>query len=240
MTDSGARLDETPGPADRRATDRLRAELIAAVSHDLRTPLSVITGLATALRDGAPVDMRDALDKIAGEAHRLGRTLDNLLVISNVEGRTIRREWIPVEELVGAALARLDVALAGRAVAVDVPGDVLANVDPILGELVLRNLIDNSAKHTPRGTAIEIAARRDGSAVVIEIADRGAGVAADVQRMLAGGVRVGLGLAVCYELVRSYEGTIEAVARDGGGMSIRVRLPDGEPLPELTEQEVIP
>jgi two-component system sensor histidine kinase KdpD len=84
------------------------------VSHDLRTPLAVITGMATSLRDdAATAERRDGLDTIVDEAERLSRILTNLLSITKVEsGAAPRCDWVPVEELVGTALRRLDQALA--------------------------------------------------------------------------------------------------------------------------------
>jgi two-component system sensor histidine kinase KdpD len=229
----------------RATTEELRNALLSAVSHDLRTPLGAITGMATELRERAPADEREALDTIVHEAARLGRILQNLLAVTKVEaGAEPRREWMPVEELVGAALARLDETLAGRTVAVDVDGVLLAHVDPILGELLLVNLVDNAAKHTPPSAPIELSARRTSSAAVIEVADRGPGLPPGTDRLIferffraapRGTRGTGLGLAVCRGIAIVHGGTIEAIRRDGGGTVFRVVLPDAEPLPGLDE-----
>jgi len=233
----------------RAKAEELRSTLLSAVSHDLRTPLAVITGMATSLRDSAEnAERRDALDTIVGEADRLSRILTNLLAITKVEsGAAPRREWVPVEELVGAALRRLDEPLAGHPVVVDMPETVLAHIDPILVEQLLTNLIENAAKHTPAGTAIEVRGSRDANGAILEVADRGPGLPPGPPRQVfdkffrgahaaAGGV--GLGLAVCRGIAVAHHGTIDALPREGGGAVFRVVFPDDGAPPKLDDMEL--
>jgi two-component system sensor histidine kinase KdpD len=230
----------------RANSEELRNALLSAVSHDLRTPLASITGMATALQEqSSPEDLRDGLETIVHEAARLSRVLENLLAVTRIEGdlgNAARREWIPIEELVGPVLARLDEALAGREVRVAIVGDLLGHIDPILGELLLANLLENAAKYTPAGTPIEITARREGATLVLEVADRGPGIPAGTEtkvfdrffRGAAPGTQgVGLGLTVCRGITSAHGGTIEALHRDGGGSRFRVRIPDAEPVPAV-------
>ncbi len=229
----------------RATTEELRNALLSAVSHDLRTPLAVITGMATTLRETAEVPAREGLDTIVSEAERLSRILQNLLAVTKVEGGAKpRREWVPIEELVGSALLRLDDALAGRKVAVAIAEDAIAHIDPILGELLLVNLVENAAKHTPAGTPIDLAVRREGLAAVIEVADRGAGLPAGTEllvfeRFFRAGESttpgVGLGLTVCRGIALAHGGTIEARQREGGGAVFRCVVPDGERMPAFDE-----
>src|SRR4029078_6361947 len=128
------------------------SSLLSAVSHDLRTPLAVITGAATSLRDdGAkltPAARAEVLATIVEDAHRLERMLANLLQLTRVEtGLEPAREWVPADELVGAALTRREEALEHQAVQVDVEPDLLLSIDPVLFEQVLINLIENAIKH---------------------------------------------------------------------------------------------
>lgn len=237
------RLAAAARDAEVRAnSEELRNALLSAVSHDLRTPLASITGMATALQaQSSPDDLRDGLETIVHEAARLSRVLENLLAVTRVEGGEMaRREWIPIEELVGPSLARLDEALAGREVGVDIPEGLVGHIDPILGELLLVNLVENAAKHTPAGSKIEISARRDGGACVLEVADRGPGIPPGAEtkifdrffRAAAPGTQgVGLGLTVCRGIASAHGGTIEALPRDGGGSRFRVTIPDGAPMP---------
>ncbi len=227
----------------RATAEELRSTLLSSVSHDLRTPLAAITGMATALRDAKEprsASTTEALDTIIAEAQRLSRILTNLLAITKVEsGAEPRRDWVPLEEIVGPALARLDTELADRIVAVDVPPTALAHVDPILVEQLLQNLLENAAKHTPAGTPIDITVRREADRAILEVADRGPGLAPGMHtkvfekyyRGTAAVVGAGLGLAVCRAIVTAHHGGIDAQARVGGGVRFVAWFPDVGPLP---------
>jgi two-component system sensor histidine kinase KdpD len=226
----------------RARAEEVRSTLLSSVSHDLRTPLAVITGMATELRERAKGHDRESLDTIVEEAQRLSRILTNLLAITKVEtGAQPRREWMPLDDLVGPALERLEPDLAGRDVALKIT-DELANVDPILTEQLLVNLLDNAVKHTQPGCAIEVSARRDGPSAVIEVADRGPGLPPGSPDQVftkffrgrtAGAGGIGLGLAVCRAIALAHGGSIDAVSRSGGGTIFRVRIPDDGSPPQL-------
>jgi two-component system, OmpR family, sensor histidine kinase KdpD len=246
------RLAEAARDAELRASaEELRSALLSSVSHDFRTPLAVITGTASTLRESAPKSEHERLDTIVSEGARLGRIVGNLLAITRVEsGAKPRREWIPVDDLVGPALARVEPQLADRRIEVAVGEDVLGHVDPILGELLLVNLLDNAAKHTPPGVAIELSARRELGTLVIEVADRGPGLPPGsehrvFERFFTGkpgeagaGAGVGLGLAVCRGIAIAHGGAIAAANRAGGGTTFEVRIPDGAPMPRLDDAPV--
>jgi len=228
----------------RAQAEELRSSLLSTVSHDLRTPLAIILGMATGLRESAKPDQIESLDTIVDEAGRLGRILNNLLAITRVEsGAEVRREWVPVEELVGSALGRAEETLAGRDVKIEVEPEAAVQVDPILVEQVLLNLLENAAKHTPAGTPVEIHAERKDGGVVMEVSDRGPGLPPGpptqvFEKFFRGkdvrAAGAGLGLAVCRGIVVAHGGTIEAQPRDGGGATFRVWLPGGTlpPAPE--------
>jgi len=218
------------------STEELRT-LLSTVSHDLRTPLSVITGRASVMRATAREEHQRDLDTIMHEAQRLSRTLENLLAITEVRPDP-PREWVPVEELVGGVLARLESSLEGRPIQVEVPDDLLAHIDPVRGELLIANLLDHAATHTPVGSPIELTAKRDGHAVSIEVANHSTELRpGQVQQQVSQrATRAdGLGLAACHTIVSSYGGTIEANERNGGGTVFHIHLPDGEELPDLAE-----
>jgi two-component system sensor histidine kinase KdpD len=232
--------------------EELRSALLSTVSHDLRTPLAVITGTATALREISSAltpDQLAAIDTIVEEATWLGRILTNLLAITRVEhGGEIHSEWVPVEEIVGSALARAEAVLAGRDVALDLAPDIGVRVNPILIEQLLLNLLENAAKHTPPATPIEIAAALAGDGVAIEVADRGPGVPPGAEHQVfqklyrgpnARGAGAGLGLAVCRGIATAHGGTIEAAQRSGGGATFRIWLPGGAPPPPPIDDRAI-
>jgi len=221
-------------------TEEMRSSLLSAVSHDLRTPLASITGAASTLRaqgDKLAPGVRDELlESISEEAMRLSRLVGNLLDMTRLEsGMELRRDLYPLEEIVGAALQRLEPQLTGREVAVALPEELpLVNVDDVLLGQVLVNLIENATKYSPPGSALEIAAEAAPGAVVLEVRDRGPGFAEGEEKRLfekfyrgkSEGVRgAGLGLAICRAIVVAHRGSIEALPRAGGGAIFRIRLP---------------
>src|SRR5206468_293334 len=157
--------------------------LLTSVSHDLRTPLAAITGAATTiLESGARLDARvqqELLESVRDEAERLNRLVQNLLEMTRLESGALglSRDWHPLEEVVGAALARLARGLASRRVAVNVPAELpLVAMDDVLIEQVLVNLLDNAVKYTPPDSPIRIIASATDRAVTVEVADHGPGL----------------------------------------------------------------
>lgn len=220
-------------------TERLRSSLLSAVSHELRTPLAAIIGSASSLLQapsGGGSNWRELLENIRAEAERLARLVHNLIETTRLESGAVqlKKEPYPIEDVVGTALERLDKLLAGREVKTDLPEDLpLVPLDPVLMELVFVNLIENAVRHTPAGTAIELAARQREAFLDIAVSDRGPGLPAeDLERVFekfyratqaAGGA--GLGLAICKAVVEAHGGVIRAVNRSGGGAEFRLTLP---------------
>lgn len=208
-------------------------ELVESIAHDLRSPLSVIAGVASRLRETVSPEVRADLDRITEETQRATRMLENRMTVALLQtGNPLPREWVSVEEVLGTALARLDARLGARAVRIDVAGDVEVHADPQLATLVLMNVIDNAVRHTAAKSPIDITVRRNGNAIHIEIADRGPGLSAAASRALDGAAVIDdagaqrRGLAVCRAIVDAYDGTITAESRDGGGLVLRVVIPD--------------
>ncbi|MBL8624496.1 MAG: PAS domain-containing sensor histidine kinase [Myxococcales bacterium] len=223
--------------ADLRArTEELRSSLLSSVSHDLRTPLAVITGAATSAADPAVAAPARAelLESIVAEARRLERMLANLLQLTRVEtGIVPTREWVPLDELIGGALTRLEPLLGERAVTVAV-GDVEVEVDPVLFELALVNLIENAIKHG--APPIEIGAAVAGGKVAITVRDHGAGVApGDRGRVFDKFFRAsaapgaGLGLAVVRAIAVAHGGDARVTAPADGGAAFVIELPAARP-----------
>ena len=245
---SRADLDERARQSDVRArTEEMRSGLLSSVSHDLRTPLGSITGSATTLRDNPALDPRtreEMLTTICEESDRLTRLVDNLLDMTRLDSGTVavKREWVPVDEVIGSALTRTEALLDGRRVDLKVATELpLVNVDPVLMEQLLVNLLENAVKHTPAGSPIEVGASLAGGALTVDIADAGPGIpAGDEEKIFerfhrGAGTRApgaGLGLAIVRAIARAHGGTVRAANRLGGGAAFRVTLPlEGPPPP---------
>ncbi|HLK39623.1 MAG TPA: sensor histidine kinase KdpD [Polyangiaceae bacterium] len=234
--------------------ERLRSSLLSSVSHDLRTPLSVITGSASALVESDavldPAARRELARTIEEEAQRLNRLVRNLLDMTRLSAGAVHitKEWQPIEGVIGAALGRLEDALDGRTVTTNVPADLpLVPIDGVLVEQLLINLLENAIKYTPAGSPIDVSARHEPGAMILEVADRGPGVPPDAAKKIfekfyrlpreGQGGGAGLGLAICSAIAEAHGGRIWVDARDEGGSVFRVELPiTGTPPPPAPEE----
>jgi len=240
-TEAMEREKRTSAAELKAKTEEMRSSLLSAVSHDLRTPLGAITGAATTLRDrgeGIATSQREELiETICEEAERLERFVANLLEMTRLQSGAVevKRDWVPLEELFGAALNRLEPHLIGREVRITLPPEApLVSVDPVLMEQVFFNLLENATKHTPPGTPLDLSGGAEDGRVVVEVADTGPGLRpGDETRVFEKFFRhahdgvggAGLGLAICRALVEAHGGTITARNRTGGGAVFRIELP---------------
>ncbi|MGH7180372.1 MAG: ATP-binding protein, partial [Nitrospiraceae bacterium] len=234
-------------------TERMRNAILSSVSHDLRTPLATITGAASGLleeKDQLSPAARDELAKsIYNEAHRLDRLVRNLLDMTRLESGAVQlqKEWHPFEEIVGAALTRLESRLGGHHIRTNFHPDLpLVLVDGVLMEQVLINLLENALKFTPPSTAIELSATVSDHELDFEVADRGPGMpSGDEQRIFdkfyrAGSAReggVGLGLTICRGIIEAHGGKIWAETRPGGGALFRFTLPIEQAQPTIEPEK---
>jgi two-component system, OmpR family, sensor histidine kinase KdpD len=245
--------DEAQEARTQAETERARSVLLSSVSHDLRTPLATITGAASSLRDGGTglteATRAELAEDIYEQAERLNRLIGNLLDMTRLESGAlrVRKEWHSPEEVIGAALVRLESVLGDREVKVLLPeGLPLVPLDDVLFEQVVWNLVENAHKHAPAGSPLEIAAEIRDGALRVTVADRGPGLApGEEQRVFEKFYRggspsarpgFGLGLAICQGIVAAHGGRIEAANRAGGGAVFTVLLPlEGEP-PALADE----
>jgi two-component system sensor histidine kinase KdpD len=221
--------------------EKLRAALLSTVTHDFRTPLAAISGSAESLmalgEQAGPEVRATLLENIAAEASRLERLVDNLLRIAALESGAVAPDWspVPLEEVVGSALARLDGVLARHAVTVDIPADMPPiPMDAVLMEQVFLNLLENAAKFTQEGSKIALAASVDQGHAVIEVSDDGPGLPEGDHEALferfqrgdrAGRAGYGLGLAICQAVAKAHGGTIAAADTATGGACFTLTLP---------------
>jgi two-component system sensor histidine kinase KdpD len=221
--------------------EKLRNTLLSAISHDLRTPLAAVKGATSLLLSSPNVDpgvRLDLLMSIHEEADYISRMVTNLLNLTRLESGSveIRKELQPLEEVVGTVSDLLEKALKDRPFTVALPPDLpMIPMDGSLIQQLLFNLLDNAVAHTGSGTPVELSARVDGGAVLVEVADRGPGIRPGEERKIfdkfyrvtSEGKRsgMGLGLALCEAIVRLHGGRIWAENRPGGGAAFRFTLP---------------
>jgi two-component system sensor histidine kinase KdpD len=233
-------------------SERLRNSLLSALSHDLRTPLTALVGLADSLAVGHPTQAERQTELAAAireEALRMNRLVNNLLDMARLESGAVRLnlQWQPVEEVVGSALKVSGSLLALHRVSVSIPPDApLVQFDAVLIERVLCNLLENAAKHTPAGAEIRVSAAAQDEQLEIAVSDNGPGLPPGMgERIFDKFTRgqdesvvpgVGLGLAICRAIVEAHGGSIRAEAPDEGGARFVFTLPLGTP-PEIDEAE---
>ncbi len=227
-------------------SEKLRNSLLAAVSHDLRTPLTSLVGTSETLQrqhPELPRAVRDALHGLTVQARRMHAMVDNILDMARLQSgdAPLHREWQSIEELVGSALAYMRDALGQRRVAVGRLSDLpLVECDGVLIERVLCNLLENAIKYTPESSTLRIDAEIRGGQLATLVTDDGPGVPPDAADRIfdkfARGEResstpgVGLGLAVCQAIVRAHGGDIRLEAAPGGrGARFAFTLPLGTP-----------
>ena len=237
----GRRLGEQARAAQAlAAVDRQRTALLAAVGHDLRTPLAGIKAAVSSLRQGdvawSEQERRQLLATIEDSADRLDSVIANLLDASRLEAGALTVHAAPValEEVVGAAV--LAVAGAADRVEIDVAEDLpFVQVDAGLLERVLANLIDNALRHGGAGAPVQITATAGSSSAKLSVVDHGPGVPEADRELLftpfrhlgdqAAGTGAGLGLSVARGFTEAMGGALAADRSAGGGLTMRLRLP---------------
>ncbi len=245
-----ALVEEAQQARMRVETERLRNALLSSVSHDLRTPLAAITGAASSLlEDEGRLNRetrRELTIMIQEQADRLARLVGNLLEMTRLEAGAVklRAEWYPLEEVIGAALAQLERYLRDRKLITRLPSDLpLVRLDGLLIEQVLINLLDNAIKYSPPDSPIELGAAVADGTIVVEVLDRGPGLApaeeGQVFEKFYRGSSVGrrggagLGLSICQGIIQAHGGHIWAENRPGGGAAFRFRLPLVDAPPDI-------
>jgi two-component system phosphate regulon sensor histidine kinase PhoR len=228
-----------------RRLERLRSEFVANVSHELKTPLSVIKACIETLMDGAIDDLEHRgpfLSRIAEQTERLHALILDLLSLARLESgaETFTLEAVPLPPIVEACLARHRARAAGKNQTLEDGGeeaDVVAWGDQEAIHQILDNLIDNAVKYTPEGGRIRVRYFLEPDHVCLEVSDNGIGIPEqDLQRIFERFYRVdkarsrelggtGLGLSIVKHLVQALQGSIQAQSQIGKGTTFLVRLP---------------
>ncbi|MDB5562078.1 MAG: histidine kinase [Hyphomicrobiales bacterium] len=228
--------------------EKLQTALLSSISHDLRTPLSTITGAVTSLRQlgtrMSESSRDDLLKSIEEEAARLSRFVSNLLDMTRIEAGKLhaRRDWMDVADVVRSSVERAQQYFPNRPVEVSIAPDLpLLRGDSVLLGQVLFNLLDNANKYGGDGTSTSVFARRDGSEVAIAVTDQGKGIPeADLERIFDKFYRrgkpdgrspgTGLGLSISRGFVEAMGGRIKAespaVRKRGTRLVMRFPIPD--------------
>jgi two-component system sensor histidine kinase KdpD len=231
-----------------QAAERLQTALLNSISHDLRTPLSSITGVLSSLKeadlpgdDRVPLDhetQSELIDTALEEAMRLNRLVANLLNMTRLEAGALHLKCEPcdLQDLVGSTVSRLTDRLTGRPLHTRIAENLpLVNLDFVMMCQVLFNLLDNAIKYSPTGTPLEIEVTTHPQGALITIADEGLGIPPeDLERVFTKFYRVqrpdgvsgtGLGLSICRGIVEAHGGRIWAENRPTGGAIIKMILP---------------
>ena len=233
--------------------ERERSSLLAGLSHDLRTPMTALIGLAETLTLNVIAEQspyQDSLTSIREQAERMALLVDNLLDMAKLQaGRVrLRKDWQSLEELVGSAVRMLEQPLRDHPLRLKLdPQLPLIHCDAVLIERVLVNLLQNATKYTPPGTVIGVTASVETDGLNVAVWDEGPGLPAGHEQDLfekftrghaeSAVPGIGLGLAICRAIIEAHGGQIRTENRASGGARFTFTLPLEPPPPFETDEE---
>ena len=225
--------------------EQMRANLLRAVSHDIRTPLTSIVGAVSAVAENhdklSEEKTLSLLGDVKEEAQWLVRVVENLLLVTRIDADSakVSKEPEPVEEILAEAVAKFKKRFPGAPIKTEMPEDVLfVPMDAMLIEQVLCNLLENAILHGGVVSEIHLNVRKDGESAVFSVADDGVGIAAEIlPRILSESIyrensenidgkrNMGIGLTVCQSIIKAHGGIIKAYNRKEGGAVFEFSLP---------------
>lgn len=224
--------------------EKLRANLLRAVSHDLRTPLTSIVGMTDAMLDNSLPEekQRELLQDVNEDAQWLVRMIENLLAVTRISGNTgpLHKDTEVVEDVLVQALIKFQKHFPTIEVDMVLPEDILlAEMDAVLIEQVTLNLLENAAYHGQHTTRIRVSAERCRPMVMITVSDNGAGIAKEkLPHLFSGEIdsavsadshkHMGIGLSVCKSIIKAHGGQMSAKNNEQGGASFSFTLPEKE------------
>jgi signal transduction histidine kinase len=239
LTDTSARLAKSR--AREQALEQSRRQLVAWVSHDLRTPLAGLRAMAEALEDGLAADPPRYHKQIRSEADRLAAMVDDLFELSRIHSGALRlhSELIALGDLVSDVLASTEALARERGVWLDgrASGPLAVRADPRELSRALTNLLANAIRYTPPGGRVYVEARLEGSDALLTVADGCGGIPeSDLPRVFdlawrgtdarspAPGSGAGLGLAIVRGVAEAHQGSVRVV-NAGAGCHFELRVP---------------
>jgi two-component system sensor histidine kinase SenX3 len=253
--DGGGGLIVIDDVSERRRLDAMRRDFVANISHELKTPVGAIGILAETLAaEDDPAVARRLVERVLSEAHRVGRTIDDLLELSRLEAHEQPdREPVPVGEVLADAAERVSSSADTRGVGIRVDGlppRVTAFGDRRQLVSALTNLCDNAVKYSDAGSEVRLRARTDGRTVELIVEDHGMGIAPnELERIFERFYRVdrgrsretggtGLGLAIVRHVASNHHGEVRVSSEEGQGSTFTLRLPAGPGPVALPNEEV--
>lgn len=215
--------------------EKMRGNLLRAISHDLRTPLTAILGSASVIRDSENISeetIKELADGIYNDSNWLIRMVENLLYVTRIsgEGTKLKKAEEVVEEIVGEAVGRVKHKYPEADIKIKIPDDVLiVPMDSMLIEQVLINLIENSLKYAEDNSRVWVDVWENDGKVYFKVSDRGKGIPESMMKNLFNMGKanqdtrnsrgMGIGLCLCKSIINSHGGNIEAENNEYGGAS---------------------
>ena len=247
-------VEVAQGATVQMESERLRNSLLAALSHDLRTPLAALVGMAETLAVSYPAlsPAQHGMTKaLSDKALRMNAMVTNLLDMARIQSGEIRLRmgWQSMEEIIGGAVKSAQGALGERALGVRIATDVpLVECDAVLIERVLANLLENAGKYTPPSSPVQIVVQPIKGSVQVSVRDQGPGIAAGQEEAIfekftrgdaeSATPGVGLGLSICRAIVEAHRGRIWVVPTTPHGATFTFSLPLRTPPPmDLAEDD---
>ena len=233
------------------ATERLKSAILSSLSHDLRTPLTTMIGLAESLQErnkSIDTESKTDLETIRGQGLRLSSMIGNLLEMARLQtqGPTLKKEWQPIEDVIGTSIKHFSASFPKNIIKTKISNDVPPLFfDEVLIERVLCNLLENAAKYSSDSEIIEVSANKGKQFVEISVVDAGVGFDQEPSQlfeMFTRGISdtnksgMGLGLAICKEIVEAHGGSIVArnnEVQSGSVITFTLPITENVGLPKL-------
>lgn len=227
-----------------RDKERMRANLLRAVSHDLRTPLTTIYGSSSALLenfdDFSAEQCKEMLKGISEDSQWLHRMVENLLSITRLDGNNVKiiKVATVLDELIDSVLVKFSKRYPNQSIDVDIPDDfVTVPMDALLIEQVLINILENAVQHAEGMTSLKLKVFTISDKAIFEIKDNGCGIPESKLKDIFSGAyttsldisdskknNAGIGLSVCASIIKAHGGDIKAENEKEGGCIFRFTL----------------